>query len=79
MTTAITQTDLQSYNLLLESVKDHAIIILDANGYVQEWSRGAHQVKGYTAEEIIGKHFSILYREEDVKAGLPEKNLQKSE
>lgn len=78
MTTTVTQIDLQSYALLLESVKDHAIIILDAKGYVQEWSRGAHQVKGYKAGEIIGKHFSILYSDEDVKAGLPEKNLQKA-
>jgi PAS domain S-box-containing protein len=66
----VTQIDLQSYTLLLESVKDYAIIILDADGYVQEWSRGAHQVKGYVAAEIIGKHVSVLYRHEDVKAGL---------
>jgi PAS domain S-box-containing protein len=53
-------------------------MVLDLDGYVLEWSRGAHHVKGYTAKEIIGKHFSILYTDEDVKAGLPQKNLQKA-
>jgi PAS domain S-box-containing protein len=74
----ITQADLRSYTLLLESVKDHAIIILDAEGYVQEWSRGAHLVKGYTAKEIVGKHFSMLYTDAEVKAGLPQKNLERT-
>jgi len=51
-------------------------MILDLDGYILEWSRGPHAVKGYTADEIIGKHFSVLYTDDDVKSGVPEKNLQ---
>jgi PAS domain S-box-containing protein len=72
------QIDPQSYTLLLEGVRDHAIMILDVDGYITNWSSGAHQLKGYAADEIIGKHFSILYTDDDVKVGLPEKNLQKA-
>lgn len=78
MPKTISQIKFQSYNLLLESIKDHAIMVLDLNGYVLEWSRGAHHIKGYTPDEIIGKHFSILYTDNDVKAGLPEKDLEKA-
>jgi PAS domain S-box-containing protein len=78
MSKEISQVDIRSYNLLLQSIKDHAIMILDLDGYILEWSRGAHPVKGYTADEIIGKNISILYTDEDVKAGLPQKNLQKA-
>lgn len=53
-------------------------MILDLEGYVLQWSRGAHHVKGYTADEIVGKHISILYTDVDVKAGLPQKNLEKA-
>ena len=60
MSKTISHIDPHSYNLLLQSIKDHAIMILDLNGYVLEWSRGAHAVKGYAADEIIGKHFSVL-------------------
>jgi PAS domain S-box-containing protein len=78
MSKTISQIDLRSYNLLLESIKDHAIMILDLEGYILEWSRGAHAVKGYAPNEIIGKHVSILYTDDDVNAGLPKKNLQKA-
>lgn len=74
----ISQIDLKSYNLLLESIRDHAIIILDVDGYIVNWSKGAEQVKGYTESEVIGKHFSIFYTAEDIRKGEPEKNLQKA-
>ena len=67
----------ESYNRLLESVSDHAIMILDPEGFIINWSRGAEQVKGYTEDEIIGKHFSIFYTREDIETAQPEKNLQK--
>jgi len=67
----------ESYNLLVESVSDHAIMILDPDGYIINWSPGAEQVKGYTEEEIVGKHFSIFYTREDIETAEPEKNLQK--
>ena len=59
------------FRLLVESVKDYAIFILDQQGYVQTWNLGAENIKGYTADEIIGKHFSMFYPEEDLKADKP--------
>jgi len=53
------------YGLLVESVQDYAIFALDTDGYVISWNSGAARLKGYTPEEIIGKHFSIFYPEED--------------
>jgi PAS domain S-box-containing protein len=64
------------YQLMVESVRDYAIFMLDPNGYVASWNRGAERIKGYTADEIIGKHFSIFYREEDIAIGHPQKELE---
>jgi PAS domain S-box-containing protein len=55
--------------LLIASVKDYAIFILDATGHVASWNTGATRLKGYGAQEIIGRHFSAFYPEEDVRAG----------
>jgi hypothetical protein len=55
--------------LLITSVKDYAIFILDPKGHVATWNTGAERLKGYKAEEIIGQHFSRFYPEEDVRAG----------
>ncbi len=56
------------YELLVESVQDYAIFALDASGIIRSWNRGAQRIKGYTAAEIIGQHFSIFYpREEGVR------------
>jgi PAS domain S-box-containing protein len=60
------------YRILVEGVKDYAIITLDPEGYIKTWNEGAERIKGYTAEEIIGKHISIFYPEEDKKKRLPE-------
>lgn len=48
-------------SLLIDRVEDHAVFLLDANGHVMTWNRGAEQLKGYTEEEIIGQHFSIFF------------------
>jgi len=56
----------ERFRLLVESVKDYAIFMLDPTGVVQTWNRGAERIKGYRAEEIIGRHFSAFYRPEDV-------------
>jgi PAS domain S-box-containing protein len=53
------------YRLLVESVQDYAIFALDATGHVLSWNPGAQRFKGYTAPEILGKHFSIFYRPDD--------------
>ncbi|HKX48856.1 MAG TPA: PAS domain S-box protein, partial [Candidatus Binatia bacterium] len=46
------------YRRLIESVSDYAIFALDAKGYISSWNPGAQHIKGYTADEIIGRHFS---------------------
>jgi PAS domain S-box-containing protein len=66
----------KSYRLLVESVKDYAIIMLDDTGHIVSWNRGAEQIKGYKAREIIGKHISIFYTREAVEKGEPERILQ---
>jgi PAS domain S-box-containing protein len=64
------------YQLMVESVRDYAIFMLDPNGYIASWNRGAQLFKGYTADEIIGRHFSVFYGPEDVAAGKPAWELE---
>jgi PAS domain S-box-containing protein len=64
------------YRRLIESVVDYAIFQLDANGIVSTWNPGAQRIKGYSADEIIGKHFRCFYTQEDQDAGVPEKVLE---
>jgi PAS domain S-box-containing protein len=59
------------FRLMVESVKDYAIFMLDQQGYISTWNLGAENIKGYKADEIIGKHFSIFYPEEDLKWDKP--------
>src|ERR1700694_2078968 len=56
------------YHRVGESVRDCAICLLDTNGYIASWNRGAQRIKGYTADEITGRHFSAFYGPEDVAA-----------
>jgi PAS domain S-box-containing protein len=60
---------------LVQSVVDYAIFQLDKDGVVATWNRGAERIKGYSAEEIIGRHFSAFYTEEDKAAGVPARAL----
>jgi PAS domain S-box-containing protein len=64
------------YQLMVESVRDYAIFLLDPNGYIASWNRGAERFKGYTADEIIGQHFSVFYGPEDLAARKPEWELE---
>jgi PAS domain S-box-containing protein len=66
----------ERYRLLIESVHDYAIYMLDTSGHVASWNSGAQRIKGYTAEEMIGQHFSRFYRPEDLKQGKPARELQ---
>ena len=66
----------ESYRLLVESVKDYALIMLDPAGIVASWNPGAERFKGYKADEIIGKHFSTFYPPEALARGLPEMELR---
>ncbi|KQZ29121.1 PAS domain-containing sensor histidine kinase [Caulobacter sp. Root1472] len=63
------------FQLLVSAVKDYAIYLLDSEGRVATWNIGAQLFKGYTADEIVGRHFSTFYTDEDRAAGLPERAL----
>ena len=58
-------------DLLVQNVTDYAIYMLDPTGIVTSWNAGAERFKGYRAEEIIGRHFSSFYTEEDRASGIP--------
>jgi PAS domain S-box-containing protein len=64
------------YHLLVQSIKDYAIFMLDTRGFIISWNEGAKKIKGYTAQEIIGKHFSTFYIEEDLLDKKPERELK---
>jgi len=64
------------FRLLVASVRDYAIFALDPNGFILSWNAGAERIKGYTADEIIGKHFSIFYPHNLVAEGFPEFELR---
>jgi PAS domain S-box-containing protein len=65
----------QQFRLLVQSVTDYALFMLDAEGRVTNWNAGAERIKGYAAGEIVGEHFSRFYTSEDRDAGLPAKAL----
>ena len=71
-----TRYDPELYRLLIESVRDYAIFALDATGHIRTWNVGAQRLKGYTTDEILGRHFSVFYTPEDVAAGRPQRNLE---
>jgi PAS domain S-box-containing protein len=62
--------------LLLDAITDYAIFVLDPDGYVVTWNTGAERLKGYTADEIIGQHFSVFYSEADRAAKRPNRVLE---
>ena len=68
----------ERFRLLVESISDYAIFMLDPNGIVTTWNRGAERIKGYRADEIIGLHFSRFYLEEEVRAGACERELEQA-
>jgi len=67
------------YQLLVESVRDYAIFALDPKGMILSWNAGAERIKGYSADEIIGRHFSTFYTAEDLAARKPEMELAVAE
>src|SRR5689334_8800362 len=64
-------SDAERFQLLVESIQDHAIYLLDPDGIVANWNPGAQRLKGYRADEIIGQSFSRFFSTEDQKAGMP--------
>jgi PAS domain S-box-containing protein len=65
----------ERFRLLVDSVKDYAIFMLDPEGHVISWNAGAARIKGYTRDEILGQHFSVFYLPEELAAGKPAREL----
>ncbi|MEN7530119.1 PAS domain S-box protein [Cupriavidus sp. DL-D2] len=65
----------ETFRLLVESVKDYAIFMLDVGGHVVSWNSGASYIKGYRRDEILGKHFSVFYPPEDLATDKPGREL----
>jgi PAS domain S-box-containing protein len=65
-----------SFRLLVQSVRDYAIFLLDPDGYVVSWNFGAERLKGYRSDDIIGKHFSVFYPQDDLDDGKPARELR---
>ncbi|KAL2173663.1 histidine kinase [Thermothelomyces heterothallicus CBS 202.75] len=66
----------EAFRILVQAVKDYAIFLLDTNGHIASWNRGAEVLKGYKREDVIGKHFSIFYGKEDLDIGKPQMELE---
>jgi PAS domain S-box-containing protein len=66
----------QRFRLLVEAVEDYAIFMLDTDGRVSSWNAGAQRLKGYKSSEIIGRHFSQFYSEQDKRDGKPQRELE---
>ncbi|MBV8070662.1 MAG: response regulator, partial [Acidobacteriaceae bacterium] len=71
---ALEETE-RRFRLLVDAVTDYAIFMLDPTGHIVNWNTGAQQIKGYSAEEVIGRHFSLFYTEEDRANGVPQQVL----
>ncbi len=65
----------ERFRLLVQSARDYAIFMLDPSGIIATWNEGAQRIKGYKADEIIGRHFSTFYPPEDIIAGKPSREL----
>lgn len=68
----------ERFRLLVEGTRDYAIFMLDPSGYIVSWNGGAERIKGYQAEDIIGRHFSCFYPREDVERGWPDEELRRA-
>src|SRR5947207_7232568 len=66
----------ERFRLLVESVRDYAIFMLDPEGHVATWNTGAERIKGYHPDEIVGRHFSIFYPEDRIAGGFPQHELE---
>src|SRR6266704_1471355 len=68
----------EQFHILVDSVEEYAIYMLDASGNIVTWNTGAQKIKGYAAEEIVGKNFACFYTAEDVAGGKPQRNLREA-
>jgi two-component system sensor kinase FixL len=69
----------ERFRLLVEGVQDYAIYMLDPDGFITTWNSGAERMKGYSPQEILGKHYSCFYFTQDAAAGKPKRNLKLAE
>ena len=65
----------EGFRLMVESVTDAAIVMLDPEGHVASWNAGAQRIKGYSTDQIVGQHFSRFYPREDIDRGTPQRDL----
>jgi PAS domain S-box-containing protein len=77
-TSSVAKPDPELFRLMADQVRDYAIFLLDPEGRVASWNAGAHSTKQYAADEIIGKHFSIFYTQEDRARAWPATELQRA-
>jgi PAS domain S-box-containing protein len=68
----------ERFRLLVDGVRDYAVLMLDPTGHISSWNQGAERIKGYKADEILGRHFSCFYPPEDVRSGKTEYELQRA-
>jgi PAS domain S-box-containing protein len=68
----------ERFRLLVDSVVDYAIYIIDPSGFIESWNTGAERLKGYTADEIVGKHYSTFYTDEARAVDLPGQLLERA-
>lgn len=68
----------ERYHKMVSEVQDYAIILLDPDGKILDWNKGAEKLKGYTPQEIIGKNFRLFYPKEDKQSNLPQRLLQEA-
>jgi PAS domain S-box-containing protein len=65
----------ESFRLMVESVSDYAIVMLDPKGRIVSWNTGAQRIKGFASEEIVGRHFEVFYLPDDIRSGKPQQDL----
>ena len=68
----------ERYHKMIAEIQDYAILLIDTNGTIENWNKGAERIKGYTAAEVVGRNFRIFYPAEDVANGKPDRLLRKA-
>src|SRR5690349_23009970 len=66
----------ENFQVIAQGVRDYAIFMLDPSGVIITWNEGAQRIKGYTPDQILGKHFSVFYPEEQVRSRWPDTELE---
>src|SRR5215207_2344623 len=72
----VRESDDERFRLLVEGVADYAIFMLDSEGRIVSWNPGGERIKGYRADEVIGRHFSLFYTQEAIDRGHPDHELK---